>query len=126
MVTLKTLDTASAQEVFDQITEHLLTQQKRSVAGPGCMYKTTDGLRCAAGCLISDEEYREEMEGYDWRGILDTFSIANNHMALIVSMQRLHDDRPVDDWRAELAIVASMFQLNTKVLKQFDRDETCA
>lgn len=32
MITLKTLPKATAQEVFDQVTRHLLTQMKRSVS----------------------------------------------------------------------------------------------
>ena len=60
MITLKTLPQATAQEVFDQITQHLLQQGKaaKSVTG-ACRYRieTAEGiLKCAAGCLIADDE----------------------------------------------------------------------
>ena len=69
MITLKTLGKATAQEVFDQVATHLLTQNERSLDGASCSYRNCDGLKCAAGCLISDDEYDNQMEGIDWRGV---------------------------------------------------------
>ncbi|MDO5609506.1 MAG: hypothetical protein Q4G62_01760, partial [Pseudomonadota bacterium] len=61
MITLKTLSSASAQAAADQIVQHLLTQNERSIldfADPGlCAYRGMRGLKCAAGCLIADDEY---------------------------------------------------------------------
>ena len=75
MITLKTLPQATAQEVFDQVAKHLLTQMKKSVAKRAaesasdskdyCMYRGFDGTKCAAGCLISDDEYKPEFEQKD-------------------------------------------------------------
>ena len=64
MITLKTLPQATAQEVFDQVTQHLLKQGKAARSGTGaCRYRVeTRGeiLKCAAGCLIADDEYAED------------------------------------------------------------------
>lgn len=56
MITLKTLADATEQEVFDQVANHLLTQMKKSEhtrKNPyeyvNCLYRSSDGLKCAAG-----------------------------------------------------------------------------
>lgn len=33
------------------------------INGGKCMYRTSDGHKCAVGCLIPDEEYAPHMEG---------------------------------------------------------------
>ena len=67
MITLKTLPQATAQDVFDHVTQHLLKQGKRSVSSTGaCQYRTEQAegvLKCAAGCLITDDEYNSKFEG---------------------------------------------------------------
>jgi len=46
MITLKTLPQATAQEVFDQVARHLLTQGKKSISENNqyCMYRF---LKCS-------------------------------------------------------------------------------
>ena len=66
-ITLKTLEQATAQEVFDQVAEHMLTQYELSMLNDTCVYRGYSGLKCAAGCLIGDDEYNNElMEGFTW------------------------------------------------------------
>ena len=68
-ITLKTLGQATAQEVFDQVSSHLLTQMKKSInpKNPSlCVYHADSGLKCAAGCLISDDEYTPRMAALGW------------------------------------------------------------
>ena len=67
MITLSNINNHTLQEIFDQVVDHLLTQGKRSIdknigSGNGCAYRTSSGLSCAVGCLISDEEYRKSFE----------------------------------------------------------------
>lgn len=52
------------REVFDKVKAHLLAQGKVSVSDGDCAYRGDDGLMCAAGCLIGDEDYSAEIEGY--------------------------------------------------------------
>lgn len=55
---------AEAQEIFNKVATHLLTQGKRSVASDGsCMYRGPEGTKCAIGCLIEDDEYHPLLEG---------------------------------------------------------------
>lgn len=51
------------QETFDTVVRHLHRQGKPAVDAFGnCVYRAPDGCRCAAGCLIPDDKYRESME----------------------------------------------------------------
>jgi hypothetical protein len=61
-----------AQEIFDKVVDHLATQKKQSRAlGNGkCAYRTEDGLKCAAGCLIPDSAYSSDMECITFVGVI--------------------------------------------------------
>jgi len=97
MITLATLAAATAQQVFDQIAIHLLTQGARSklADGPGrvgsCKYRDGVGRSCAAGCLIADLEYEEAMEGTAWRSFVHHGWAPEQHVDLIGTLQTLHD-----------------------------------
>jgi len=52
----------------EKIEQHLIKQKRRAgtVEADGefhCKYRTPAGDKCAAGCLIPDEAYKEEFEG---------------------------------------------------------------
>lgn len=119
MITLKTLPKATAQEVFDQVTRHLLTQMKRAVSseligGNGCMYRLGN-LKCAAGCLIGDDEYNEAlMEHHDWSSLLSRKLVPRAHFDLILELQQIHDGYLPLTWRAQLKCLAKRlnFQFN--------------
>ncbi len=113
MITLKTLRQASAQQVYDQVKEHLMKQNAKSIRGDTCAYRGNDGLKCAAGCLISDEEYEGIRECQDWTTQLLYNRVPNAHRKLISALQRVHDRRPVDEWRAWLDKTASDFGLRS-------------
>ena len=51
------------QEIFDFVKNYLSEQGRKSVYGTDCAYRGPDGTKCAAGCLIKDELYSEDMEG---------------------------------------------------------------
>ena len=118
MITLKTLADATEQEVFDQVANHLLTQGKKSEDTKSedtcrsnpyddvnlCLYRSSDGLKCAAGCLISDDEYKPEFEQKNWPSLQEKFPhmITMKHMDLIRQLQNIHDNLVIDDWKAAL------------------------
>lgn len=97
MITLATLEEATAQEVFDQVVNHLRKQNKQSLANSKCLYRYGD-LKCAAGCLISDEEYHRDMEGSTWLILVDKLGIPNAHESLIFALQDIHDNGGYE-WR---------------------------
>jgi hypothetical protein len=64
---------SSRQEVFDKALTHLRAQGKPSLNPKTiwkCQYRSPEGLKCAVGCLIPDEDYREEMEGRNANEVL--------------------------------------------------------
>lgn len=112
-------------EIFDRVCSHLLAQNQRAECDVGCAYRV-NGLKCAVGCLITDEAYNPNMEGagvwrlgavgFEWRemegeksdllaralnesGIPATLEIRN----LLIELQSLHDTMPVAQWPERLA-----------------------
>ena len=110
MITLATLPQATAQQVFDQVKKHLLTQNKRSLNGHDCFYRSGK-FKCAAGCLISDNEYKLTMEDLKWSAMIDLNRVPPNHAELIEDLQNLHDDREPSDWPIKLRELAEKFNL---------------
>ena len=115
MITLKTLPQATAQQVFDQVAQHLLTQMQRSVnsehiGGDNCMYRSGN-LKCAAGCLIGDDEYKEEFEGKTWMRLRKQGDVPSEHLALIIELQRIHDNSPPRTWADQLKNIGVKFNL---------------
>lgn len=106
MITLKTLPQATAQEVFDQVTNHLLTQNQACMSYcfnvTSCSYKNEEGLKCAAGCFIADEEYHGMMEGKSWTSLVDMGLAPEAHQTAISSYQKLHDEVDPKYWREML------------------------
>jgi hypothetical protein len=112
MITLKTLPEATAQEVFDQVKTHLLKQGEKSVNNrDACVYKSINGNKCAAGCLISDEEYTRKFEGMNWISLSFKMLVPLNHRELIVDLQLIHDKRNLIDWKNELKDLANKHNL---------------
>lgn len=115
MITLETLPQVTAQEVFDQITRHLLTQGKaaRSPAG-ACRYRVETQeavLKCAAGCLIADEEYTDSMEGEPWERLVVHRTVPEEHCELISSLQNVHDTYSTREWPEQFERVAAHYRL---------------
>lgn len=124
MITLATLSAATAQQVFDQVKTHLLTQMEKSqiVCTDGylrCKYRAGT-LMCAAGCLISDDEYKEDMDvehpiGNSWDAIIDRFYAPKSHEDLVSMLQWVHDQNEPSTWAEKLKMVAGHFKLEYKV-----------
>lgn len=114
MITLATLKDATAQEVFDQVATHMLKQMKRS--GPadtgGCWYRHGD-LKCAAGCLISDDEYVHDMDEGDssWSDLVAKGFAPEKHSDIISYLQSIHDEAHPDHWHQELKKFAETYNL---------------
>lgn len=115
------------RETFDRVHDHLMEQGRRSVkdAYPSlCVYRLNQPegppLRCAVGCLISDEAYDPEMEGQGvvhtsvgddgrWHGhrLADALNKSGipafgEMKLMLIDLQKVHDLCPVDSWPIEL------------------------
>ena len=128
MITLKTLPTATEQEVFDQVATHLIRQCGKSIKELGfdggllrfvSAYRGDDGLKCAAGCLIADDEYDIGMERTLWRVLVSQGKIPKKHWLLIDALQIVHDwmDKPddINSWILGLKRVAEHYNLEFKI-----------
>ena len=72
MITLKTLHSATLQEIFDHVAKHLLAQNEAAKIfdeddGTACFYRTAEGRSCAVGCCIADDEYSYKLENIPMR-----------------------------------------------------------
>lgn len=119
-ITLKNLAEATKQQIFDQVAEHLLTQNERSVQESGyCNYRGPRGLKCAAGCLIADDEYDPIMDnGTDssWADLATKGTVPREHTMFIRELQVIHDTAEVSRWYDHLKMFARQAGLNTDVL----------
>ena len=124
MITLKTLSSATKQQVFDQVAKHMLTQRKRSmslVRDPltgryieTCVYRTKKGLKCAAGCLIADDEYTAAFETRGWKKLVDDNFVTSKHEHLIQELQMIHDGDLPENWGYKLGLLADDLDLDFK------------
>ena len=113
------------KEVFDRVKTHLLAQGERSqqqpngFQGDGCAYHGANGLKCAVGCLITEEAYSKMLEGDPVEvdlvraalvasGIVDDFDTID----MLRRLQRIHDCFPPTAWEGALD------DLETKLFKQ--------
>jgi hypothetical protein len=112
-----------AQEIFNVVSAHLLTQGVRAVRGGDdpdqarmCMYRAPNGAKCAAGVLIPDSAYSPSMEGKnssalieDFRGVLPEFMDENS--GLIRRLQSVHDVYEPHEWKQKLNDLAYEYGL---------------
>ncbi len=112
----------TSQAIFDKVANHLLKQGKKAVNTKGqnpegyCVYRTPDGLKCAAGCLIADEHYSEHLENYDiFHGPVDdalersigvNSSTDGGAFSLIRELQVIHDNQEPKEWPGALVLLA--------------------
>ncbi len=113
------------QEIFDTVAKHLFSQGQRSVNANGvCLYRGPNGLKCAIGALITDEEYDSEMEFKTISFLKERF-IPDRLKGVIIDflsdLQNIHDDYAnwsrTSQMKEELEIVARNFGLDYSILK---------
>jgi hypothetical protein len=103
-ISLATLKDATVQQVFDHVTGHLLTQLAKSTGempdgeDEGCLYRHPEGLKCAAGCLIADNEYSTGLENQTWSYLASHKRVPADHSWLITELQEVHDLNEVEAW----------------------------
>jgi len=107
------------QEIFDKIVAHLRQQKARSVEGNVCLYRSTDGLKCAVGCLINNNAYALELEGkavgaIEVRSALLVSGIPaddENTISMLRRLQSTHDDKHPDRWELDFEYIAKRHNL---------------
>ena len=99
------------QELFNRVKTHLLNQGAKAVTevvSHGinmCQYHAESGLKCAVGCLITDEVYRPSMEGEDinddlvYNGLRDSgIDMSGRALGILYKLQNVHDSNDPSDW----------------------------
>jgi hypothetical protein len=113
----------TAQEVFETVARHLLTQGRQSINAKGhCAYRGAEGRMCAVGCLITDDEYAPVMDegndgsvlGLQYKRLLPERLVG--HVDLLTDLQRLHDAGASGTWRERLTKLAHAHGLAMPVL----------
>lgn len=111
------------QRIYERVRDHLLTQNAKSQVNlpVQCLYRGPAGRKCAVGCLITDENYDEALEGhglgYEDDIVLNAVeasiddTLGDSDILLLNCLQRVHDNVEVSQWPAALAVVAEMFGL---------------
>lgn len=126
------MEQLTQQDIFNTVYVHLLIQNKASaedpatVAGVGsCLYRGPNGLKCAVGAVITDEEYTPKMEGTcegggNVKSIHDAGLLPARlvpHIQFLTSLQSVHDHFPPTEWKDRLNGVARMYNLTIPSMK---------
>jgi hypothetical protein len=114
----------TAQEVFDTVATHLLTQGRKALSDDKqCAYRAPNGDKCAVGCLIPDDKYVPKMEGKGVDFLLAEFKLVElePHMGLLLVLQDTHDRRALEDWPTRLVQVAQMHGLSYDAVLYFKK-----
>jgi hypothetical protein len=104
MITLKP---KTDQEAFDMVVKHLKSMPERSMKpanirglGMRCAYRSRDGLACAIGCMVSDEDARtmdaQPESGIDDLVFAEVVDPGEVSRSLLSQLQDAHDDP--DNW----------------------------
>lgn len=120
--------TMTAQQLFDKVAIHLLTQNGKSLSiiygedTPTCAYRGAGGRSCSIGCLIPDSLYTHEMEGKIIGQLLDCFPELIQFIPdrkLSIELQNIHDSFLPTEWKSELILAARRLNLDYSVVENF-------
>ena len=131
-ISLKTLPEFTKQEVFEYVVTNLLKQGEKSILPNSverCGYRGKDGKKCAAGFIISDEEYKKTFEGKTFQAMsVDFFQDGyfgynerqeKYHFKLIEELQKVHDNYTVSCWIGQFNDLADYFSLDKTFLEAY-------
>ena len=108
------------KNIYESVTAHLLSQGAVSEDENGsCRLRSPNGRKCAIGSLLRDECYQPDFEGIGisyYRGTTDGALLRALYasqidvyrpevMDLLIELEEVHDDAPVEDWADLLAAI---------------------
>lgn len=129
------------QKTFDTVYIHLLKQGKKAERKTpdgkpfACQYLADDGLKCAVGCLIPEENYTPKIEGLSVHSLFFTSIhdpdhkehnlltnilckslgvpyLTKNDIQFLADLQNIHDQRDPEFWPSELKRLADKHTLS--------------
>lgn len=117
--TLSTINDFSQQQIIEFIADKLIRQNERSVSymRGGCRYRGDNGTKCAIGHLLTDEEYRRDMEGTTIKSShFRQYEINYRTLAMLAELQDMHDCNAIFAWPMILEGIAKKYELDTGAL----------
>jgi hypothetical protein len=107
------------QEIFTTVATHLLTQNEKALdEDNNCVYRTDSGLKCAIGCIITDEMYHRDMDEQSMTALqlikADRFTMPDwfcDNVMEFVELQSIHDCLDPEDWRKSLIFFSEKEEL---------------
>ena len=108
------------KEIFSYVIDHMIKQGVPSLdETKTCLYRGPNGLMCAAGCLIPDDQYDPNMEGESWDNLVNIWNVVDKrHLNLIMSLQGIHDDwsahKDIDRLLEAAERIAKQYKINWK------------
>lgn len=99
------------QRIFSRVAHHLLKQKKQAKTDSGefCAYMSSQGLKCAVGCLIPKRLYSAALEGDGVNDLLCKSPELKKHLEVKTSdiwflngLQRIHDNTKPKEWKEGL------------------------
>ena len=105
------------QETFDKVVNQLRRQNVKALGNYGlCVYRSSNGRKCAVGCLISDDRYSPSLEGQslevEFANELKAILEEEGHdLNLVRQLQAIHDRVFIHHWEAEFAKLAARNRL---------------
>ena len=109
------------QQAFDKMVTHLFTQKEKAfMKGLGCQYRMANGLRCAVGALIPDEDYSVDFESRKVGSIVRHIpALQGLSVELLARVQSIHDNNRPVDWFSRLSYTCDQLNLDDTVLNTF-------
>ena len=108
-------DTFTPQGLFDFVVAHLRKQGVKSRCDLACLYRGPGGLKCAAGCVIRDDEYEGWMEGGAIEQVVSGAETPASlrlrlgpHLHALSLLQQVHDKYDARAWEQRLAEAATL------------------
>ena len=100
------------QEVFNRVRNHLLAQNRKSMNNGSCAYRGANGLKCALGIFIPDDDYSDIFESFAVtktivKDSMEFDSLEHKDILFMGDLQEIHDEIEVQDWKDYLDDFAS-------------------
>lgn len=106
------------QKTFTKIVNHLRKQNCKSINNKNiCLYRGPNSTMCAAGCLIPDSLYDQDLEN---RSVINDITLTKvgelilklNYCPIIASkLQGVHDNYNIDSWEEHFSMIAEIYYL---------------
>lgn len=109
------------RQTFNKIKKHLLEQGEPAVTESGhYLYHSKDGLKCAVGCLISEDDYERSFERFKEEHLIDhvgakklekilNVKLTSETTDMLNDLQSVHDNVQPKNWKRSLTRIEKRY-----------------